>query len=422
MYARHLARDFQEALEDTPVVLISGARQTGKTWLAQEYGHAQSHVSFDDPAIAAAALSDPLGFLQSLPRPVLLDEVQVVPELFRSIKYEVDRDRRPGSFILTGSANVLLLPRLSDSLVGRMDVLTLWPLSQGELSGMREGFIDAAFNPAPPVLGPSRMRGRDIIERVLEGGFPEVVGRNRDRRVRAWFRNYSTTTLQRHIEDASHIDASGEMPRLLSLVASQAMGLANVAKLARSLGIPHTSLTRYLNLMRASYVVQGLNAWSPNLGSRLRKTEKLTLLDSGLIGFLQNVDAERLLVERELLGALLETFVLMELRKQFGWNDTLAHLFYFRTASGTEVDIVIESTDGRLVAIEVKATTKLDARDRHGLEFIRDQFGDRFVRGILLYTGEQTLPFGDRIWAMPVDALWRWGAVATREPGLAAVN
>ena len=415
MYSRHLARDFREALEDTPVVLISGARQTGKSTLAQTYGNAQSYVSFDDPAIADAALSDPLGFLQSLPRPVILDEVQVVPELFRSIKYEVDRDRQPGAFILTGSANVLLLPRLSDSLVGRMEVLTLWPLSQGELSGMRESFIDAAFDPAPPVLGPSRMRGREITDRVLEGGFPEVVGRSRDRRVRAWFRNYSTTTLQRHIEDASHIDASGEMPRLLALVASQATGVANVAKLSRSLDIPHTSLVRYLNLLRASYVVQGLQAWSPNLGTRLRKTEKLTLLDSGLIAYLQNVDADRMIVERELFGALLETFVLMELRKQFGWNDTLAHLFYLRTASGTEVDIVIESNDGRVVAIEVKASTKVEPRDRRGLELLRDQLGKRFVRGIVMYTGEHTLPFGDRIWAMPVDALWRWGAKAARE-------
>jgi predicted AAA+ superfamily ATPase len=296
-----------------------------------------------------------------------------------------------------------------------MEVLTLWPLSQGELSGMREGFIDAAFDPAPPVLGPSRMRGREITDRVLEGGFPEVVGRSRDRRVRAWFRNYSTTTLQRHIEDASHIDASGEMPRLLSLVASQATGVANVAKLSRSLDIPHTSLVRYLNLLRASYVVQGLQAWSPNLGTRLRKTEKLTLLDSGLIAYLQNIDADRMIVERELFGALLETFVQMELRKQFGWNDTLAHLFYLRTASGTEVDIVIESNDGRVVAIEVKASTKVDPRDRRGLELLRDQLGKRFVRGIVMYTGEHTLPFGDRIWAMPVDALWRWGATAARD-------
>lgn len=415
MYPRHLARDLRESLEDTPVVLISGARQTGKSTLAQMYAGAQSYVTFDDATIAQAALSDPLGFLQSLPKPVVLDEVQVVPEIFRSIKYEVDRDRRPGTFILTGSANVLLLPRLSDSLVGRMEVLTLWPLSQGELSGMRERFIDAAFDPAPPVLGPSRMRGRDIIDRVLEGGFPEVVGRSRDRRVRAWFRNYSTTTLQRHIEDASHIDASGEMPRLFALVASHATGVANVSKLSRSLDIPHTSLVRYLNLLRASYVVQGLPAWSPNLGTRLRKTEKLTLLDSGLLAFLQNVDADRMIIERELFGALLETFVLMELRKQFGWNDTLAHLFYMRTASGTEVDIVIESTDGRVVAIEVKASTKLDTRDRRGLEFLRDQLGPRFIRGIVLYTGERTLPFGDRIWAMPIDALWRWGATPERE-------
>jgi hypothetical protein len=275
---------------------------------------------------------------------------------------------------------------------------------------MREGFIDAAFGAAPPQLGPSRMQGREIIDRVLEGGFPEVVGRANDRRARAWFRAYSTTTLQRHIEDAAHIDASGEMPRLLALVASQAMGIANVSKLSRSLDIPNTSMVRYLNLLRASYVVQGLQAWSPNFGTRLRKTEKLTLLDSGLVGFLQNANADRLIVERQLLSALLETFVLMELRKQLGWAETLAYLYYFRTSSGTEVDIIIESSDGRVVAIEVKSSTKIDTRDLRGLEYLRDQLGPRFIRGILLYTGEHALPFGDRIWAMPVDSLWRWGA------------
>lgn len=415
MYPRHIARDFREALEDTPVILVSGARQTGKSTLVRMYANAESYITFDDPALARAATEDPLGFVQSLPRPVILDEIQVVPDLFRAIKFEVDRDRRPGSFILTGSANVLVLPKVSESLVGRMEVLTLWPLSQGELSAMREGFIDAAFGKAPPQLGPSRMRIRDIMGRVLEGGFPEAVGRANDRRVRAWFRAYSTTTLQRHIEDATHIDASGEMPKLLSLVASQAMGLANVAKMSRALEIPHTSLVRYLNLLRASYVVQGLPAWSPNLGTRLRKTEKLTLLDSGLVAYLQNANLDRLVVERELFGALLETFVFMELRKQLEWSDTLAHLYYFRTASGTEVDIIIESSDGRVVALEVKSSTGVDTRDLRGLQLLRDQLGDRFIRGILLYTGEHTLPFGDRIWAMPVDGLWRWGATPTRE-------
>lgn len=410
MYTRNLATALRDALTDTPVVLVAGARQTGKSTLVQSMTPGQNYYTFDDAATLSAAQGDPQGFIQSLSRPAVLDEVQLVPELFRAIKYEVDRDRRPGGFVLTGSANVMLLPRLSETLAGRMEILTLWPLSQGELSGMKEGFIDAAFGAAPPVLAPSRLTSPELVERVLEGGFPEVVQRANRQRSRAWFRSYTTTVLQRHIQDLAHIDAISQMPRVLSVIAAQATGLANVASLARDMDIPATTMNRYLNLLQASYVVQSLPGWSARLRYRLLKREKLTLLDSGVLGYLQNATPERIVVERTLLGALLETFVMMELRKQLGWNDTLAELYYLRTASGTEVDIIIEASDGRVVAIEVKASATPDRRDLRGLEFLRDELGPRFVRGVLLYSGEQTLPFGDRIWAMPIDSLWRWGA------------
>lgn len=410
MYERILRGPLIEALADTPVVLVSGARQTGKSTLVESVVDGD-YVTFDDVGTATAARADPQGFIGSLRRPAILDEVQLVPEIFRSIKFHVDRDRRPGSFVLTGSANVMLLPNLSDSLAGRMEILTLWPLSQGELSGMSEGFIDAAFSSAPPVLGPSRLSQQELIARVLEGGFPDVVGRASARRSRAWFQAYSTTILQRHVRDISDIDALGDLPRLLSRVAAQPMGIANVASLGRSLELPATSLRRYLNLLIASYVVQPVAGWSRQLTPRMAKTEKLTLLDSGLIAYLQNVDVDRIRLERTLFGPLLESFVLMELRKQLEWANTLARLFYLRTHSGTEVDIVIESNDGRVVGIEVKATASPDQDDFRGLRFLRDNYGDRFVRGVVLYTGEHALPFGDRLWAMPVDTLWRWGAV-----------
>lgn len=411
MFRRNLAPALEAALADTPVVLVSGARQTGKSTLVQSMV-AGNYYTFDDAGTLSSARADPQGFLAALPRPAILDEVQLVPELFRAIKFEVDRDRRPGSFVLTGSANIMALPSLSESLAGRIELLTLWPLSQGELSSMREGFIDAMFDSAPPTLGPSRLAQAELIARVLEGGFPEVVQRSNAARTRAWFRSYTTTVLQRHVQDISNIDALAELPRILSLVAAQATGLSNVARLARDVDIPPTSMKRYLALLQAAYVVQALPGWSQRLGQRLMKTERLTLLDSGVLAFLQNVTAQRLITERQLLGPILETFVEMELRKQLGWSETLATLYYLRTHSGTDVDLVIEASDGRLAGIEVRAAARAEKRDFRGLEFMREQFGDRFVRGILLHTGEQTLPFGDRLWAMPVDALWRWGAKA----------
>ena len=410
MYERILRHALAEALTDTPVVLVNGARQTGKSTLVQSVV-AGDYVTFDDAGTLKAAKGDPQGFIGALRRPAILDEVQLVPEIFRSIKFHVDRDRRPGSFVLTGSANVMMLPNLSDSLAGRIEILTLWPLSQGELSGMKEGFIDAAFRREPPVLGPSRMGQHELVSRVLEGGFPDVVGRGSARRSRSWFQGYSTTILQRHVRDLSDIDALGDLPRLLTRIAAQTMGIANVASLSRSLELPATSLRRYLNLLIASYVIQPVPGWSRQLTTKAAKTEKLALLDSGLTAFLQNVDADRIRLERTLFGPLLETFVVMELRKQLEWADTLANLYYWRTHSGTEVDIIVESTDGRIVPIEVKASATIGWQDFGALRVLQREYGDQFVRGVLLYTGEQTLPFGEGLWAMPIDALWRWGAV-----------
>lgn len=410
MFRRNLQPALDGALSDTPVVLIAGARQTGKSTLARGLGAGANYYTFDDQAILSAARSDPQAFIASLPRPVVLDEVQLLPELFRAIKYHVDRDRTPGSFVLTGSANVLLLPRLAETLAGRMEVLTLWPLSQGEIASMKEGFIDAAFGEAPPVLGPSRMAWAELIGRVLDGGFPEVVQRANAARVRAWFRAYTTTVLQRHVSDIANIDALGEMPRVLSLIGAEAMGIANASRLGRDLGLPATSMSRYLDILRASYVVQGLPGWSSRLNQRVMKTERLTLLDSGVLGYLQNVSAERIPLERMRLGPLLQTFVLMELRKQLGWSDTLAELYYFRTHGGAQADLVLEASDGRVIGIDVKSGMTLERRDHRGLDLLREELGDRFVRGIILYTGEATVPFGDRTWAMPIDALWRWGA------------
>ncbi len=415
VYVRHLAGALKDAIADTPVVLVSGARQTGKSTLVQSVAPETNYYTFDDALTLRSATADPQGFIQSLPRPAVIDEVQLLPEIFRPIKLVIDRDRKPGSFILTGSANVMLLPRLSETLVGRMETLTLWPLSQGELSSMREGFIDAAFGEAPPVLAPSRLAPAELTARVIEGGFPEVVERRGSQRVRAWFRAYTSTTAQRHVHDIANIDALDEIPKVLSLVAAQATSIANVSKVAQALGMPHTSTTRYMNLLRASFVVQALPGWSGRLGQRVMKANRLTLLDSGVLAYLRNASPERLITDRESFTPLLETFVMMELRKQLSWSETLAELYYFRTHSGTEADFVLEGSDGRVVAIEVKAKAAPGPRDFRGLEYLRAQLGDRFVRGILLHTGEHTLPQGDRIWAMPIDALWRWGATPARE-------
>src|SRR5919198_738752 len=339
MLRRHLSNPVLNALADTPVVLLHGARQTGKStlvrWIAV-HAHRAQYLTFDEAGVLAAARHDASGFLANLDGPVVLDEVQRAPELFMAMKAQVDRDRKPGRFLLTGSANVMLLPRLAESLAGRMEILTLWPLSQGELIGFKEGFVDAAFSVTlPPMTGKPENRS-ELMRRLLRGGFPEVQTRETAVRRSAWFSSYITTILQRDVRDLANIEQLTTLPRLLSLLAARVMGLMNVADISRSLAIPLTTLQRYMTLLEATFLIQRLPAWSGNLGKRLVKGPRLLLIDTGLVVHLLGLDEARLARTPEQFGAVLENFVAMELLKQTTWIATQTHLFHFRTPTGQE--------------------------------------------------------------------------------------
>lgn len=407
MYERYQYPYLVEALQDTPVVLLNGARQTGKSTLARQVTETNgaAYFTFDDATTLAAASSDPVGFIRGLPERVIFDEVQRVPELFLAIKAAVDHDRSPGRFLLTGSTNVLTLPRIADSLAGRMEILTLWPLSQGELSGTMARFIDTLFDPEASL--PSVPVGeQDLTERLITGGYPEVVERPRAARRRAWFEAYITTILQRDVQDLANIEGLNDLPRLLRLLAARTSTLLNYAALARDGSLPQSTLKRYLALLEATFLVHTLPAWSANLGKRLVKSPKLFLVDSGLTGHLVGVDAKRLATDRKLLGQLLESFVVTELHKQRAWSETRPTLYHFRTHSGLEVDVVLETADGRLVGLEVKAATTVRSNDFQGLKALQESFPERFCRGVVLHFGEQAVPFGDKLWAVPLGSLW----------------
>lgn len=413
MLSRHITPAILAALKDTPVVLLIGARQTGKstlaTWLAAEK-HPAEYLTLDHASVLAAAQKDPAGFIGRLERPVVLDEVQRVPELFLAIKASIDRDRHAGRFMLTGSANVLLLPRLSESLAGRMEILTLWPLSQGEIEGVREGFIDAVFERALPALAGGTEGWSGLVGRMLRGGYPEALAREMAERRRAWFGSYVTTILDRDVRDISEIEGLTAIPPLLTLLATRSTALLNYADLSRGLGMPQSTLKRYMALLQMTFLVQTVPAWHSNLGKRLLKTPKLALTDCGLMAHLLGLSRERLIERRDLAGPLVETFVLMELKKQVAWSDRQPQILHFRTQAGQEVDIVLEDRAGRLVGIEVKASATIGSDDFKGLRALADIAGKRFHRGILLYDGSHSLPFGPNLYAMPVSALWRLGA------------
>ncbi len=407
MYARNIEAELHAALADTPVVLLNGARQTGKSTLAQNLAKSWSipYVTFDDATQLAAATSDAQGFLAGLGDRVVIDEVQKAPALFPAIKMSVDQDRRPGRFLLTGSANVLLLPHISESLAGRMELITLWPLSRGEIQSQQEHFVDGVFAQDLPPL--QACEASDLKDVVLAGAYPEVIQRTKGKRRDAWFGAYITALLQRDVRDLANIDGLTDMPRLLSLLAARVGGLLNMSELSRSSGIPNSTLKRYLSLLQATFMFQPLPAWSSNLGKRLIKSSKIHLIDPGLAAHLAGITHQSLDRDPMFFGHLLETFVVGELRKQMGWSDARVNLYHYRTTTGREVNIVLEDAAGRLVGMEIKASSSVGRKDFSGLDALSEDLGSRFVRGIVLYSGDQAVSFTDHYVALPVSALWQ---------------
>ena len=409
MLGRHATHTFLDGLHDTPVVYLQGARQTGKTTLVRTIAgeqHPARYLTLDTAAVLAAAQGDPEGFIAGLERPVVIDEVQRAPALALAIKLAVDADRRPGQFLLTGSSSVMSLPRLAESLAGRMELHTLWPFSQGELAGVRETFIDRVFDPKLPTPETAPESEAALVDRICKGGYPEAHARRNAGRRRAWFDSYVDSVLQRDLRDLANIERLSEMPRLLALLASRVGQLVNFSDLARSLAVPQTTLKRYMSLMETTFLVRLLPAWSSNIGKRLTKAPKLLLVDTGLLTHLLDTDAGRLRRDRALLGHVLENFAAMELIKQLGWSERRCRLFHFRTESGAEVDLVLEDRGGRLVGIEVKSAASLQKRDFRGLQSLAEASGRQFVGGVVLYTGATVVPFGRNLRALPISQLW----------------
>lgn len=406
MHQRLLTPVLSAALAERPVVLLQGPRQAGKTTLTRAVAaeRGMRYLTFDDVSVLSAARNDAAGFIAGLEGPVVLDEVQRAPELFPAIKLLVDQNRAPGRFLLTGSADVLALPTLSESLAGRMELLTLWPLSEAEIGATPGEFVGRLFRgklPSPPPAGV----GQSIAGRILRGGYPELAT-GAVARHGAWFGSYLTTILQRDVRDLANVEDLPALPRLLGLIASRPAGLLNYAGLSRDSGIPQSTLKRYFALFEHTFIVQTIPSWHGNVGQRLVKAPKVVLTDSGLASHLLGLDGERLGREPRLYGGLLEAFVGMELRKQAGWADGRVAIHHFRTQSGDEVDLVLEGQGGDLVGIEVKAQGSVAAADFRGLRALATGTGKRFLRGVILYTGTEVVPFGPGLEARPIQSLW----------------
>lgn len=409
MIYRHITENILQAIADTPVLLLSGARQTGKSTLIQwiiEKKYPATYITMDDSNYLSAAINDPAGFIASFTDNVVIDEIQRAPELFIAIKSIVDKDRKPGKFILTGSANVMLLPKLYETLAGRIEILNLYPFSEAEICENPKCYAKDVFS-----ANPMDWRSKDaltqekLLNRVVRGGYPEILKRKTHERQKAWFKSYITTILQKDIRDLSNINRINEVPLLLSLIASRTSGLFNLSEFSRVLGIPQTTLKRYLSLLEVTFLINYLPAYSGNLGKRITKSPKIFFSDTGLACYLIGFNMENVKDYQGFWGAILENFVVMELTKQLSAKNEMIRLFHFRSQSGMEVDIVLENEKGEIAGIEVKASSTVKTDDFKGLKYLSQNI-KQFKKGIVLYTGKSVVPFGNNLFAMPIETLW----------------
>jgi predicted AAA+ superfamily ATPase len=406
MFQRFARPIVEAALSDTPVVLVHGPRQAGKSTLVGQIAAQTGRrvVTLDDPGPLDLARDRAAEFLATYEPPVAIDEVQRAPGLFLAMKAKVDRLRSPGSFLLTGSANVLALPKMADSLAGRMEVVDLLPLSQAEIDGAPGRFIDWLFGGSsePPNASPD---GTPLEMRIVRGGYPEPVGRSVTRRG-AWFDSYVRTILERDVRDLANIEGMTKLPRLLRSIAGRVGEPINVLALSQETGIADTTLARYVHLLEAVFLLTPIRAWSPAGSVRAAKTSKLYLTDTGLACRVAQID-ERSLRDPDRLLPLLRNLVAMELQKLTPASDDRPTLAHLKTLKKLKVDFVLDAGPRGVAGVEVSVAKATTSEDFVGLRFLAELAGPRFACGVVLHRGHSAERFGRALWALPVQSLWQ---------------
>lgn len=391
------------ALTDTRVVAIIGPRQAGKSTLARGLAAKRTdrYATLDDADTLSAARDDPHGFVANIEGMLVIDEIQRAPELVLAIKLAVDLDPSPGRFLLTGSTHLLSVRDVADTLAGRMEMISMWPLAQTEIERSSTTFIDRVLTAEAPPAHSSNDGKSEYLSRIASGGFPEALTRARSRRA-DWYRAYVTSVIERESKEVLDTNRGDDIMRLLRLVAARHGSLLNVADLARDAGIAERTAHRYLHLLEAVFLITRTEPWFANLSSRVTKAPKVTVADSGLANYLRRGSAS----DPTAAGALAEGFVLEELRRQLTWSEHRGDLFHFRDKAGREVDAVIETDGGKILAVEVKLGASIGRRQFSGLTHLRDALGPRFCAGIVMHGGSETHSHGDRLWSTPISSLW----------------
>ena len=405
---RHLEDALAEALADTPVVCILGARQCGKSTLAQRAAPDRVYVSLDDANSYQLARADPKGFVGELPEYVTIDEIQRVPELSLAIKQSVDANRKPGRFLLTGSANLLQLPRLSDSLAGRMEWIELQPFSEAEKEGAAGlfleqwlgGDLDMGITASEPP------RASSLPGRVIAGGYPEAF-RRKSARARQWQEQYVRSIIGRDIHDISQVKDGDDVGRFLEYMSHQTGQLLNVTETAKALVHTRATVEKYLSILEKLYLLRRLPPWHRNVQKRLVKSPKIHVPDSGLAAALSGITEDMWMDDRGRFGHLLESFIVQQISIQAGRMESKTRLWHYRDKDKVEVDCVL--TQGRRTwGVEVKAAASVDSTDAKGLRRLAEQAGNDFQGGIVFYDGESVLPLDKelKLHAVPISKLW----------------
>lgn len=408
LYPRYVQPKVEEALRDTPVVCVLGPRQVGKSTLCQQLAPKRTYLTLDDQATLTAARSDPTGFIQSLPEKVTLDEVQRTPELMLAIKAEVDRKRTPGRFLLTGSANLLLLPKVKESLAGRIEIIHLHPLTEAEKEAHNPNFLSRLLEQQLlATIQGAQQEIPGLAQRICAGGYPEAAARSAPR-ARQWFRQYLQTIIQHDVNDIANIRDEGELQRLAELLALRTGNLININSIANDLKMRRETVDRYISILEHLFLVHRLPAWHNNASKRLIKASKLHWVDSGLACALNNIQVKDWHQFGTNFGPLLEGFVIQQVRAQAEWLDEPVRLSHYRDKDQVEVDLVIEQ--GRNIwGIEVKKAVGLQPSDGEGLQRLAHQTGKYFKGGVLLYCGSNPMPLKvENCIAAPIDWLWKY--------------
>lgn len=405
---RHAASAIADSLDDTRVVLVNGARQAGKSTLVRAVAgeRAAEWRDLDLPQDRQSALEDPVGFV-SFDGLMVIDEIQRAPELLLAIKVKVDADPRPGQFLLTGSSRLLGLRDLPDTLAGRMETVELWPFSQGENDRTADSFIDTAFRLGPGLRHESAVTRVDYSDRLVRGGLPEAVARTDTRRRGKFLDAYVQNLIDRDVKQLTEIERASQLSALIRLLAARSGRMVAPGGLESDLQISRPTVARYMRLLEEVFLIKRIPGWSRNLGARATAMPKLIYVDSGIAARLLALDSHALRRPGAPFGPLLEGFVLSELARQLTWSQQLADLYHYRDHNKVEVDGVLENRHGQVIGIEVKAASAVRSEDFSGLRQLAGKLGDDFLVGVVLYTGNSTLPFGPKLRAVPVSAIWQ---------------